>query len=123
MSQKKYEDAVTYCDQAIDLTLFDPIDLKKKAKILVRKGNALYKLKDLGGAIDAYNQSLMEYSDRAIQKKIKKLVALKKKKDAEDYIDEEKSVHHKSIAAQHFKAGKWVDAISEYNEAIRRNPT
>jgi stress-induced-phosphoprotein 1 len=47
---------------------------------------------------------------------------LKRKKDEQDYIDPAKSAEANELGKQFFQAGKWVDAIGHYTEAIKRNP-
>jgi stress-induced-phosphoprotein 1 len=79
-------------------------------------------LKKYEEAISAFEKSLVEKYDRKIELKRDKIRELKKKLDNENYINPEKSLYHKEEGNKHFQEGKWVPAIEEYTEAIRRNP-
>jgi len=76
-----------------------------------------------GDAIEAYQKSLLEeFSDKA-KEGLRKAQDLKAKTDKEAYIDPAKSIEHKNKGNEAFKEGKWVDAITEYDEAIKRDPS
>lgn len=63
-----------------------------------------------------------EYFDSKVKFRIRDLEKLKKKRDEEAYINPELAEEHNAKGNDLFKNGKFVDAISEYDEAIRRNP-
>lgn len=122
IEQGAYADAISSCDEALEVASNGNADFKLVAKLHSRKGNAYVKMGLLGEAISCYENSLLESTDRAIQKKLKQVRALKVKQDEEEYVDEDKAAEHKAIAGDHFKAGRFPEAITEFSEAIRRNP-
>lgn len=64
----------------------------------------------------------MEASDNKVKTLLKQTQRLKKKKEEEAYWDDEKSTQAKARGNALFKEQKWVPAIEEYTEAIKRNP-
>eukprot|EP00475_Leptophrys_vorax_P001296 TRINITY_DN106_c0_g1_i1.p1 TRINITY_DN106_c0_g1~~TRINITY_DN106_c0_g1_i1.p1 ORF type:complete len:578 (+),score=215.85 TRINITY_DN106_c0_g1_i1:41-1735(+) len=117
------EKAIEYCEKVLELRGTVAVDLNLVAKAYARLGHAYTSLKKYEEAISAFEKSLVEKYDRKIELKKDKLRELKKKLDFENYIDPEKSLHHKEEGNKHFQEGKWVPAIEEYSEAIRRNPS
>lgn len=53
---------------------------------------------------------------------MKKVLKEKEKKDKLAYLDPELSNTHKDKGNEHFKAGDFVDALKEFEEALKRNP-
>lgn len=91
-------------------------------KTWARLGQAYINLGQLSEAISAFESALVEKYDRKIELKLQKTRQDKKTKDAELYLDEEKSLQHRELGNKAFQDGRWSDAIAEYSEAIRRNP-
>jgi len=85
-------------------------------------GNAFFQNKKFDEAIDAFNKSLIEQYSDAAKHALKKTEAIKKKLDEEAYLDKGKSLEHKEKGNELFKQSKYVDALAEYSEAIRRDP-
>jgi len=123
MSQKNYEECIKFCDQAIDLALYNPCDLKVLHKIYARKGNAYLKLDDMEAAIHSFDRALVQSYDKDVEKKLRQLRDIKKKRDYESYINPEIAAQHKAQGNQLFQEGKFVESIAEFTEAIRRHPT
>ena len=53
---------------------------------------------------------------------MKKVIKQKEEQDKLKYIDPEKSDEHKDKGNELFKAGDFVNALKEFEEAIKRNP-
>jgi stress-induced-phosphoprotein 1 len=53
---------------------------------------------------------------------LKKLEEEKKKADTLAYIDPAKSEEHKAKGNELYNAGKFIEAIPEYTEALKRDP-
>lgn len=98
-------------------------DYKVVAKACLRIGNARDRKGDLAGAIEAYQNALLEDNLPAAQMALKKVQAKKKKADEEAYLDKDKAEEHKSKGNVFFQDGNWVQAIEEYTESLRRDPT
>lgn len=85
-------------------------------------GNAMAKLDDLEGAIEQYDNSLMEHKDPQVELKRKDAARTLEKRAAEAYLDPEKAEECRQKGNEFFKAGQWVDAIKQYTEGLRRDP-
>lgn len=80
-----------------------------------RKGN-------LEVCLEMWDKALLEDNQYKFRQAKKKVQKLKKKRDEQAYLDDDKSIEHKNAGNELYKAQKWVDAIAEYTEAIKRNP-
>ena len=74
-------------------------------------------------AIASYENALLEHKSKDIELKLKKAQKLKKKAAADAYINPELAQEHKAKGNVFFKAGKFPDAVKEYSEAIKRDPS
>jgi len=77
----------------------------------------------LDDAIEAYNKSLLEHNTDAARQSLKKAEAMRKKQQEEAYLDKGKALEAKERGNELFKTGKYAEAISEYTESIKRDPT
>lgn len=92
------------------------------AKAYSRIGAAYQAQGKLTEAIEYYNKSLLEdYNDKT-KTALKKIEEEKKKAEQAAYIDPVKSEEHKAKGNELFGAGKYVEAIGEYTESIKRDP-
>jgi len=120
---KEYDKSVAGCKEAIRIGQENRVDFATIAKLYLRMGNAYMQLKKYDDAIDAFNKSLIEqYTDQA-KAALKKAEGVKKKMEEEAYLDKGKSLEHKEKGNEYFKNSKWVEALTEYSEAIKRDPT
>lgn len=74
-------------------------------------------------AIASYENALLEHKSKDTELKLKKAQKLKKKAAADAYINPELAQEHKEKGNVFFKAGKFPDAVKEYSEAIKRDPS
>jgi stress-induced-phosphoprotein 1 len=116
------EKTIEYGQKVLDLRNTQSVDLNLVAKVFARMGHAYSNLEKYAEALTSFEKSLVEKYDRKIELKRDKIRDLKKKLDAESYLDDVKSLHHKEEGNKYFAEGKWGPAIEEYTEAIKRNP-
>ena len=119
-----FEQCIAVCRRAIELGRAEGsrAPFQTMAKIFARLGNAHAKRRELAEAIEAYESSMLEHRNDDVQLKLKALkVELKKKLEAE-YQDPVKAEEAKEAGNEHFKAGRFDEAIKAYSEAVKRNP-
>lgn len=119
---KEYDKAIEECEKAMAKTKEGPYDFIKAAKVLARKASAQAHKGDLEEAIDTYRLATLENNDYWIKDSMKKVVKQKEERDKLKYIDPAKSDEHKDKGNELFKAGDFVNALKEFEEAIKRNP-
>lgn len=120
---KNYDEALITANKAIEVGRENSANFKDLAKAYGRLGNIYLAQNKLDEAIEAYNKALVEDYDEKIKNQLKKVNELKKKAEAEAYLDPVKSEEAKTRGNALFQEGKWVDAIGEYTEALKRDPT
>lgn len=120
--QKDYDGCIEQCKKAIEVGRTERADYKIVGKSFARIGNAYLKLGKLDEAMRAYEDSLMEDRTDEIQKKLKTVQATKKKMEADAYLSPELAEQARQEGNALFKEGKFVEAITKYNDAMKRNP-
>lgn len=90
---------------------------------MTRIGNAYRAMENYGEAIDWYKKSLTEHRNAATLKSLNETKKLKKKADADAYLNPEKALEAKEAGNVAFKAGDYPLAVKHYTEAIKRDPT
>lgn len=88
-----------------------------------RKGNALVKMERYEEAVEVYQKALIENNDHGIKMSMLAAQKLMKDKANKEYINPEIAEEHRQKGNALFKEGKHPDAIKEYNEGLRRDPT
>ena len=122
METKEYQKAIDSALQGIEKGRENMANYTEIAKSLARVGSAYHALGDLDKAIEYINKSLIEdYTDKTKQQ-LKKVEAEKKLGLEAAYIDPVKSEEHKTKGNELYGAGKFAEAITEYSEAIKRDP-
>lgn len=66
---------------------------------------------------------MIEFNDYSIKQALKKVQEEKTKADALAYINPEIAEQHKDAGNALFKEGKFPDAIKEFDEGIKRDPS
>ena len=115
---KEFDKVIEECQKVIDNTN----DFQKKSKAYGRIGFAYQEKGDLDKAIKSFDDSLLEFKDNRIKMALREAENLKKKKDAEDYINPEKGEEANTKGNDYYKNHDWVNALKEYSDAIKRNP-
>ena len=98
------------------------LSYEEKAKIYQRIAAAHLKAENHDEAIEAWKTAQMEHFDKNIDRKMKNMELEMKKKAIADYIDPEKGLEAKERGNTAFRDGDFGKAISEYEEAIKRDP-
>merc|ERR1719198_2894543 len=80
-------------------------------------------MKSYDEAIRAYEDSLMENRDAAVEKTLKTLQKQKKTDAEKAYINPELCEQARQEGNALFKAGKYPAAIEKYSDAMKRDPT
>ncbi len=88
-----------------------------------RMGNVYMKQNKYTEAVDAYGKSLTEDRTKETLQLLQRAEKLKEENDKKEYIDPQKSLEAKGRGNTLFSDGKYPEAIKEYTEAIKRNPT
>merc|ERR1712146_459439 len=116
--------AIEICKDALEYAKENSIRLsyEEKAKIYQRIAAAHLKAENHGGAMENWKTAQMEHFDKNIDRKIKNMELELKKKAIADYIDPEKGLEAKERGNTAFREGDFAKAISEYEEAIKRDP-
>ncbi|KAI0567015.1 Tetratricopeptide repeat containing protein [Gracilaria domingensis] len=97
-------------------------DFKIIARAYGRMGNAYLKQEDYEHAIEAFEKSLVEYSDPKVTRALREAERVQRKRAEEAYINPELSAKERKEGNELFLAGKFPESISKYTEAIKRNP-
>ena len=115
---KEYDKVIEQCAYVADNTF----DFSKKGRAYGRMGFAYQEKGDLYKAIEFFEKSLLENADRRIKDALKVVQDSVKKQESEKYINPEIAEEVNTKANDLYKAGKYPDALIEYNESIKRNP-
>lgn len=86
-------------------------------------GNAYAKLNDYSNAIKFLQKSLAEHRTSEVLTRLRELEMLKKQLDIDAYRSPELSDQARERGNTFFKASKFVEGVTEYTEAIKRNDT
>jgi stress-induced-phosphoprotein 1 len=120
--KQNFQECVDTCKKAIEVGNEHRADFKDRARAFARMGNALLKLDDLEGAIRQFDSSIMEHRDPQVELKLRETKRLIEERAAKAYLDPAKAEELRQKGNELFKEGKWVDAINEYTEGLRRDP-
>lgn len=116
---KEYDLVIENCKRVIEETF----NFEKKCKALGRMGFAYQEKEDYTNAIKCFEDALLEKKDQRIKEALKNAQQIKKKKDAEAYIDPVKAEEANKLGNTEYKNHNFVDAIKHYTEAVKRGPT
>jgi len=118
-----FNGCIKECERAIEEGRKLRADYKHIAKALARMGNAYMKLDKIDEAVNAYSKSLTEDRTAQTLTLLQKAEKLKVERDKQAYFDPQKSLEAKERGNKFFQDNQYPDAIKEYGEAIKRNPT
>ena len=121
-AQKKYDDCIEQCNQAIEVGKEHMAPFEDRAKAYTRCAKAYQKKRDLGQAIEMCKAAQLESYSKETQRLLKSMELEKKKKDKLDYQDPEKAEEAKQRGNTFFREKKFPQAIAEYEDAVKRAP-
>jgi len=98
-------------------------DFKMIARALARKGTAFVKKGELETAIEWFNKSLTEHRTADTLKKLNDAEKALKTKKEQEYLDPVKAEEAREKGNTFFREQKYPEAVKEYTESIKRNPT
>jgi stress-induced-phosphoprotein 1 len=116
---KDYDKTIEHCQKVLDETF----EFGKKCKALGRMGYAYQEKGDLASAIKCFEDALLEQTDPRLKEALRSCQALKKKLDEEAYKDPAKAEEANKRGNDLYKDHKFAEAIPEYTEAIKRDPS
>jgi stress-induced-phosphoprotein 1 len=119
----EYDRAISECERAVEYGRSQRAPYEDIAKLYQREASAWLKKDDMKTAINRYQKAQMENFDKAIERKIKNLELDLRNKERQDYINPELGLEAKEKGNAAFRNGDFPKAISEYEEAIKRDPT
>ncbi|CAM9451979.1 unnamed protein product [Hapterophycus canaliculatus] len=121
--QKEYEACITECKKAVDVGRANRAGFADIGKAYARMAKASSKMGDKEKAIAHLEDAQMEMYTKENERMMKTLQLEVRKEAAAKYVDPEKALEAKERGNDQFRAGQWALAISEYEEAVKRDPT
>ena len=118
LEKKDYDKVLELCKHVCE----NSYDFTRRATAFGIMGFAYREQNKLDEAIKAFEDSQMEKNDVRIKEELKETLKLKKKMEAEAYINPEIAEEENKKANELYKAGKFPEALKVYEEAIKRNP-
>ena len=118
LEKKDYDKAIELCKHVCE----NSRDFTRRATAFGIQGYAYRAQNKLDEALKAFEDSQMEKNDVRIKEALKETTLLKKKQEAEAYINPDIAEEENKKANDLYKAGKYPEALKVYEEAIKRNP-
>ena len=118
LEKKDYDKAIELCKHVCE----NSRDFTRRATAFGIQGYAYRAQNKLDEALKAFEDSQMEKNDVRIKEALKETTLLKKKQEAEAYINPDIAEEENKKANELYKAGKFPEALKVYEEAIKRNP-
>lgn len=123
VEMNRVDEAIEICNHALATGKANRMSYEDTAKILQRIASAHIKAGRLQEGMDFYAKAQLEAYDKAIERKIKLLELDFKKAQKAAYINPELALAAKEAGNAAFRDGKFPEAISQYEEAIKRDPS
>jgi stress-induced-phosphoprotein 1 len=98
-------------------------DFVKMGKAIARKANALFKQGKIDESLAAYDEAMLENNSYDIKEAKKKVEKIKKEMEEKAYINPQIAEQHKAKGNEFFTGGDFVNALKEFNEGIKRDPS
>lgn len=119
------ETAINICNSVFEVARDKGVKLSfdERAKVHSRIAAAHLKKNDIEAAIKAYGNAQMEKHDKAVERKMKNLELDLKKQKVQAYINPELGLEAKERGNAAFREGNFPQAIAEYEDAVKRDPT
>lgn len=121
-STKDYDACIEACMKAFEIGKDNRAPFEERAKVLTRCGRAYQKKGDVVTAIAKLQDAQLESFSKDTQRLLKNWELEKKKADTLAYQNDDLAEEAKQRGNEHFRNKKWVDAIKEYEDAVKRAP-
>jgi len=121
-SQKDYDACIDTCLKAFEIGKDNRAPFEERAKVLTRCGRAYHKKGDIATAITKLQDAQLESFNKDTQRLLKNWELDKRKADTLAYQNDDLAEEAKQRGNEHFRSKNWVDAVKEYEEAIKRAP-
>ncbi len=115
--------AIEICNAALEQGKQSRLGYEDTAKLLHRIASAHVKAGNLKLGMEVYAKAQLEFFDKNIERKIKLLELDVKKAEKSAYVNPELGAEAKERGNAFFRDNKFPEAIKEYEEAIKRDPT
>lgn len=119
---KQYDECIEACLMAVDVGKENRAPYAERAKAYTRAAKAYEKKGDLAKAIEMCRSAQLEHYDKETERLMKTLELDKKKADSLAYQDDDKAEEAKQLGNIHFRNKEWAEAVSAYEEAVKRAP-
>jgi len=120
--QQSWDLMVETCEKAIEVGRAQRADYKLLSKPMARIGTMWHQRKDYEKALQHYSQSLIEFRDATIVRKVSQIEKIIKEEAKKAYLDDEKAEIARQEGNEKFKNGEFPAAIKCYEESIKRKP-
>ena len=121
-SQKEYDTCIETCMKAFEVGKENRAPFDERAKVLTRCGRAYHKKGDIAKAITILKDAQLESFSKDTQRLLKNWELDKRKADTLAYQNDDLAEEAKQRGNDNFRAKKWVEAVKEYEEAVKRAP-
>lgn len=121
--QKRWDDCLKECEQAIEVGRENKADYKFIAKAYARMANVKTQEKDYVAALKFYDSSLSEHRNQEIITKRQEVEKIVKEQEKLAYVNPELAEQEKAKGNEYFQKADYPTALKHYTEAIKRNPT
>jgi len=121
-SQKDYDACIETCMKAFEIGKNNRAPFEDRGKVLTRCGRAYHKKGDIAMAITTLKDAQLESFNKDTQRLLKNWELDKRKAETLAYQNDDLAEEAKQRGNEHFRAKNWVEAVKEYEDAIKRAP-
>lgn len=114
--------ALQTCQDVIDRAPSVKLSFDDRAKVYQRMAAAYLKRDDVDSALKMYGKAQMEKFDKTVERKVKNLELEQRKQATLRYQNPELGAEAKERGNVAFREGNFPQAITEYEEACKRDP-
>lgn len=123
LEMKDYEKCIAACNASVEVGMENRADFQTLAKAYARAAKAYAAQGNLEKGIEFYDKALANHRTPDYLKAKQELAKELKERKAKEYIDPALATEAKNRGNDFFKQNMWPEAVKEYEEAIKRNPS